>query len=333
MCAVEPIPLMLEPMKDPKMVLLVSEARKAQGVHNYIKDVCIHSPAVVWSILRQFYQTTILKATAVNYVLEDNPEFRFRASDEVYSEVNMVLKNGNLVVDFKTTSNGSPDSAQIKPNITFPLKKGDYIVASMSCKMVQPAPCDVYYTCTAMGKFQFEFNGVQLPGEIPAMFMSLHTMFGIMEIDGLGERTSARELHLLYNDITDSFAVGKLEITYGVRYLQLRARNGYLWAGDWAVIAGRFMNMNALYEGIAVGVTINGSDEGDMKDFVRYKDYIGEATFHISVGVNATIINCEEEVQVCTKITAGTRCLIPTLHNINMDNVETHVMTWANDEW
>lgn len=333
MCAVEPIPLMLEAMKNPKLVSLVSEARKGQGVHNYIKGVCMQSPAKIMSSMRQFYPDTVVKVTAVNYVLEDNPEFRLHAADDRYKELNFVLKNSNITIDYNSTYEKDPAIAHLKVNNKFPLKKGDYIVASISCNMVDKTPCQDYETCTSIGSLQFEFNGVQLPGDIRLTFMNLNTLFIFLEISGLGQRTSSRELHWLYNNVTDSISFDTLPRLYELPFIQLRAKNDYLWAGDWAVLTGKFKNMTPRFKGIAVGVSSNYTGDSDLKDFDRYKDYAGTVTFYMTVTINATVISTEDEVKICTKITAGIRCLIPSFQNMYIDNFETHVMTWPSDEW
>lgn len=332
MCAVEPIPLILETMKNSKLVSLVSEARKGQGVHAYTKGVCIHSPAKILSLLRQFYPDTLLKVTVVNYVLEDNPEFRLRLWDGVWTEVNIVLKNSEITIDFNSENDYGGDTAKLDVKHKFRLNKGEYIVMSVSCKMIDSTPCTDYDRCTSLGVLQFEFNGVPL-GEMPLKYMYLNPIFRLLEIFGLGNRTSAREVHWVYNNIINSFVLFEMQAMYDVPFLQMRAKNDYLWAGDSAVLTGTFRYMNALYKGIAVGVTINGIVPADMKDFVRYKDYIGAVTFTISVGMNASIVSTEDEIFVCKIIKAGTRCLIPTFHNMNLDNFETYAMTWPDDEW
>lgn len=250
MCAVEPIPLILETMKDPKVISQVSEARKAPGFHNYIKGACIHSPAKIVSAIRTFFPDTVLKLTIVNYALEDNPEFRVRSWNGDKAELNIILKNSNLTVDFTSTDKKYPGSTILKANNSFPLKKGDYIAVSISCKIEDKTTCKAYETCTSSGTLQVEFNGVKIPGNIDVHYMNLEMLFTLLEIHGLGQRTSSREMHWVYNTIINSFTFdGKLEYVNSVDYLQMRAKNAYLWPGDSAVLTGKFKNRNALYQG------------------------------------------------------------------------------------
>nr|XP_054925630.1 uncharacterized protein LOC129384330 isoform X2 [Dermacentor andersoni] len=317
MCELEPIPLMLEPMKDPKLISL---------------SVCVPSPAYQLSLMRQYYPHQVLKITTVNYVLEDNPEFRLRLwnANVIVKEINLTLKDGDVGVDYQTFKRKEEYDDEIildtkvdlNVNHKVHLKKGEYIVASVSCKMSEKTTCVNYRECTSIGTLQFEFNGVELV-TYPMELKYLNVLFRALKIYGLKDRTSAREVHQEYSNVSESFALFTMQKMYDVAALQFRSFDNYLWAGDWAVVTGKYKYMNADFEGIGVGVTINGIVPYDMKDFVVYKDYPEAVTFTISVGVNASMVSTEDDVYICKTIIARARGLIVTVHNINVDNLET----------
>ncbi|XP_072145959.1 uncharacterized protein [Dermacentor andersoni] len=258
MCELEPIPLMLEPMKDPKLISLVCKARKGQGVHNYIKSVCVPSPAYQLSLMRQYYPHQVLKITTVNYVLEDNPEFRLRLwnANVIVKEINLTLKDGDVGVDYQTFKRKEEYDDEIildtkvdlNVNHKVHLKKGEYIVASVSCKMSEKTTCVNYRECTSIGTLQFEFNGVELV-TYPMELKYLNVLFRALKMYGLKDRTSAREVHQEYSNVSESFALFTMQKMYDVAALQFRSFDNYLWAGDWAVVTGKYKYMNADFEG------------------------------------------------------------------------------------
>ncbi|XP_054925631.2 uncharacterized protein [Dermacentor andersoni] len=225
MCELEPIPLMLEPMKDPKLISLVCKARKGQGVHNYIKSVCVPSPAYQLSLMRQYYPHQVLKITTVNYVLEDNPEFRLRLwnANVIVKEINLTLKDGDVGVDYQTFKRKEEYDDEIildtkvdlNVNHKVHLKKGEYIVASVSCKMSEKTTCVNYRECTSIGTLQFEFNGVELV-TYPMELKYLNVLFRALKMYGLKDRTSAREVHQEYSNVSESFALFTMQKMYDV---------------------------------------------------------------------------------------------------------------------
>ncbi|XP_065301511.1 uncharacterized protein [Dermacentor albipictus] len=322
-----PMPFVFPPIRNPKVLSLVTQARSARGVHSYFRDGSYETPISGIALFNLYFPDQTLKITNVNYINSDNHVYGYTIGDGTNVSMSIELKEHNVSAKFSSPT--TKKSLKLPKKVV--LNRGDYIISSITCTPEGPSTCEDQEKCNEYMHLKFTFNGTQIPGYIRAIHKELLYTFRLITDLGYGMGTISREMHWEYKNFleTMAWAIPEVPVIVGLDEVKLFTKLAYFYAGDTAVIEGTYRKNTKKYKGIALGVTRQLTSDCDMADFAIYRGTSDFVTFHVSVGEKATVISTNKEYHVLTKIQVLNQCLGLAMQNIEVLNFETYVAIWS----
>lgn len=306
------------PITDANVLSILSEVRKARGVHVYLdqpdQDSLKNKKYTALIDDLEKTGTAMVRYSVLLLVTEDAPVFSMGMQDHfntwyaIEMGISSKFKAYGVVCDGNAWKNSSDILTNFKP------KKDDYLIYSMTLKSPfgpnagGNAPINhVQVAVNGHSSQKFNFSKDNLRHVARRLYY--HVNFKGIQV---------LEHHLEYTGIT-----GGLPIDTSVSYISLQfATISHLSAGGYAIIEGKYKEINSSLTGILIGVDKAGSP--DFETFPNYNDPQELVTFVVSIGEDYCAVSSATAKTRFTRVQPGDDFVWLVVQNIDIENLEIH---------